>query len=210
MLPNFNPEIHHRQTIRLKGYDYGSAGLYFITLCTHNRAMLFGHIENGQMVLNAAGQIANQCWFEIPNHYPNIVLHEFVVMPNHIHGIIQIVGAKYFSPNNEPEQILDHYIGANDFSPNEIGINDVSPNNTGAKDVSPLRRGPSGTIGAVVRGYKIGVTKWMRQHTDIQTIWQRNYWEHIIRDENSFQTISCYIKNNPAKWENDKLNRDYI
>lgn len=179
----YNPNIHHRRSIRLKGYDYSQAGLYFITICCQDRAYLFGNVVDGQMVLNDAGKIANDCWLEIPNHFPNAVLHEHIVMPNHIHGIIEIVvGAENFPPDK---------IGANDT----IGVNDGN----GANDYSPLRS-PSKTIGSIVRGFKIGVTKWMRQNTDVLYIWQRNYYEHIIRNEQSYQNISEYIINNPVKW----------
>ncbi len=95
----FNPEKHHRRSIRLKGYDYSQPGAYFITICTKNRKCLFGNIINGKMILNDAGHIAQNCWLEIPNHYSNVILDEFVIMPNHIHGIIIInVGANNNSP----------------------------------------------------------------------------------------------------------------
>jgi REP element-mobilizing transposase RayT len=87
----YNPQIHHRRSIRLKGYDYSQAGLYFITICTQNRECLFGEIRSPEMILNDAGNIANECWLVIPNHFPNVVLHEFIVMPNHIHGIVEYV-----------------------------------------------------------------------------------------------------------------------
>lgn len=177
----YNPDHQHRQSIRLKGYDYSQDGLYFITLCTFDRKCFFGYIENSKMILNAAGNIAEQCWTDIPNHFPQVILHDYVIMPNHIHGIVEIVGANQYSP--------------------AIAKN-ISPE--AAKNISPLR-GPSQTIGSVVRGFKIGVTKWMRQNTDIQNIWQRNYYEHIIRDHNSFKNISNYIINNPSKWEQDSF-----
>ncbi len=170
MTGRYNPAIHHRRSIRLKGYDYGKEGLYFITICTFHRANLFGRIEYGQMELNNAEQIAQQCWSEIPRHFPNVVLHQYVIMPNHIHGIVQFVGV-------------------------------------GVKNILPLH-GTSKTVGAVVRGFKIGVTKWMRQNTTIHHVWQRNYWEHIIRDKKSYNTIAEYIKTNPLKWETDALNHD--
>ena len=99
----YNPEKHHRRSIRLKGYDYSQPGWYFVTVVTYDRQNLFGHIENGKMILNDGGKIARKCWLEIPHHYPNVNLDEFVVMPNHVHGIIVIVkknivvGAKNFS-----------------------------------------------------------------------------------------------------------------
>ena len=196
----YNPNIHHRRTIRLKEYDYSQAGLYFITICTHNRAYLFGEIKNGEMILNDMGKIANQCWLEIPNHFPNTILHEYIIMPNHIHGIVQLVGAKNFSPEityptpeiTYPTPEITHPTPEN------------SCNTNVAKKNSPLRS-PSKTIGSVVRGFKIGVTKWIRQNTNIYNVWQRNYYEHIIRNDQSYQTILDYIVNNPKKWNDDKF-----
>jgi len=95
----YNPDIHHRRSIRLKGYDYSQAGFYFITICTQNRLCLFGEIKNGEMVLNEYGRIAGKCLLAIPDHYPHVKLNQFVVMPNHIHCIIEItVGANNYSP----------------------------------------------------------------------------------------------------------------
>jgi REP element-mobilizing transposase RayT len=183
---SYNPNNHHRKSIRLKGYDYTQAGLYFITICCQNRECLFGNIINGEMILNDAGNIANECWLAIPNHFPNVVLHEFVIMPNHIHGIIELKTKS---------------VGAENFPPHiSMGVND----SMGANDDSPLRS-PSKTIGSMVRGYKIGVTKWMRQNTDVYNVWQRNYWEHIIRNENEYNRIAEYIINNPQNWGNDTL-----
>lgn len=175
----YNPDIHHRRSIRLKGYDYAQAGLYFVTICCQNRAHLYGKITDGKMILNDAGQFAQKCWTEIPDHFPNTQLHEHIIMPNHIHGIIEIVCA-----------------------------DDVRAN-----DYSPQRRpsSPSKTIGSIIRGYKIGVTKWFRENQIDkfpvgQSVWQRNYWEHIIRDEKSYHNIAEYIISNPLKWDNDTLN----
>lgn len=186
---NYNPKIHHRRSIRLKGYDYAQAGLYFITICTNHRQHIFGEVLNSQMILNAAGKMADECWQAIPKHFPNAILHEFVVMPNHVHGIIELtnlVGAKNISP---PQNISPH-------------------DPTGAKDISPRQaqfKSPSMTIGSVVRGYKIGVTKWCRNNTNIFNVWQRDYYEHIIRNEMAFQRIARYIINNPANWKDDKF-----
>ncbi len=198
----YDPKRHHRRSIRLKGYDYSGAGAYFLTICTQNRECLFGKIVNGKMVLNDAGQAADECWRNIPHHFPHAVLDEYVIMPNHIHGIIFLkntgaVGAKTMGGN----------VGAKYTN---VGTN------VGAKNFSPLRgrthapragihpRGTSKTIGSIVRGFKIGVTKWMRQNTHVKTVWQRNYWEHIVRDENELNRIRQYIIDNPAKWELDR------
>jgi REP element-mobilizing transposase RayT len=192
---SYNPVIHHRQSIRLKGYDYSQAGLYFVTLCVYGRACLFGRIENAEMILNDAGRAALQCWLEIPRHYPNVVLHEYVIMPNHVHGIVQIVdamdgcddwdcrGEKFFAPTYAPT---------------------ITPKNA-PTDGQMVIRGTSRTIGSMLRGFKIGVTKWMRQNTNVQNVWQRNYYEHIIRNEQSYQNIAEYIVDNPAKWKEDKF-----
>ncbi|WP_072622569.1 transposase [Spirulina major] len=171
----YNPQIHHRQSIRLRGYDYSQMGAYFLTLCTHNRECFFGRITNNIMHLNSAGQITQQCWQQIPTHFPHVQLDQFIIMPNHIHGIIWIV--------NPPT------VGAKNFSPQS----------------SPQPQGTSKTIGSIVRGFKIGVTKWMRQNTSIYQIWQRNYWERIIRSEPELHQIREYIQNNPQQWETDQL-----
>ncbi len=187
--PNkYTPNKHHRKSIRLKGYDYSQSGLYFVTICCQNMLCLFGKIENETMILNDSGKIANNCWLDIPNHFPNVILHNHIIMPNHVHGIIELtettVGAKNISPTNTPNI------------------------NTRAKHFSPLQSTPKGTsktIGSIVRGFKIGVTKWIRQNTNIYDVWQRNYYEHIIRNDKSYETISEYIINNPINWRKDKF-----
>jgi len=173
---NFNPTIHHRHSIRLRGYDYSQAGLYFATVCVQNRECLFGKIIDGEMIFNEYGQFATQCLLEIPQHFPNAVLHEFIIMPNHIHCIIEL------TKNN----------------------GGTAPP-VGAKNLSPLPSqrltpGTSRTIGSIIRGFKIGVTKQIGY-----SIWQRNYYEHIIRNEQSYTRIADYIINNPANWEKDKF-----
>jgi len=124
-------------------------------------------------------------------------LHEYIIMPNHIHGIIQLVGANNDSPENNDNNVP---VVANNHS------SENNNNDTRAKNFSPLRcYSPSKTIGAIVRGFKIGVTKWMRQNMDVHDVWQRNYYEHIIRNERSFKHIAEYIINNPNMWNKDKF-----
>ncbi len=171
-----NPFVHHRRSIRLKGYDYSQPGACFVTICTQNRECLFGEIVDGNMIMNDAGRMAEKCWNIIPSHFPHIELDVFVVMPNHVHGILFIA---------------DVPVGAKNFSPLQ-------------SDQHP--RGTSKTIGSAIRGFKIGVTKWTRQNTGFYNIWQRNYYEHIIRNENELNRIREYIFNNPKKWELDREN----
>lgn len=187
---NKSNALHNRRSIRLKGYDYAQAGLYFITIVTQDRRCLFGEIIEGQMKLNNDGSAVEKCWYNIPSHFPNTKLHEMVVMPNHFHGIIEIVA-----------------VGAKDLSPN---LPPTTP--------PPTRpQGTSKTIGSIIRGFKIGVTKIIRANTPTnvlannysprrqQSIWQRNYWEHIIRNDIEYDRIARYIINNAAQWEIDKF-----
>jgi putative transposase len=190
----YNPLIHNRQSIRLKGYDYASEGLYFITLNTQNREKLFGEIKDGVMILNEAGLIAQKYWLEIPEHFPHAALHEFVIMPDHIHGVIEII----YHPN-----LKDNSVGANN-SKNSVGANNYSPRliETEINQQSNFRS-PSKTIGSIIRGFKIGVTKWIKLHTNAQHVWQRNYYEHIIRNTDAYHRICLYIRNNPKNWKED-------
>lgn len=169
---------HKRRSIRLKGYDYSSTGAYFITICTHQHMCLFGHVVNGIMRLNDSGKKVQTCWHEIPEHFPLVALDKFVVMPNHVHGIL-------FLSENATER-------AKNFSPLQT---DHQPHGT------------SKTIGSVIRGFKIGVTKWIRENTPVHNVWQRNYWEHIIRSEPELNGLRAYIRNNPARWALDRLYR---
>lgn len=201
--PKYNPAIHHRKSIRLKGYDYSQEGLYFITICTCNRECLFGEVINKEMILNDAGRAANECWLKIPEHFPNVVLHEHVVMPNHVHGIIELVTAASVPVN-------------------VAGDSDIWFSDVGVQNFEPLPRMPSPppppsqnkfqkiiprSIGSIIRGYKIGVTNFFRTNTDIHKVWQRNFHEHIIRNEQSYWKISEYIIDNPKAWETDKFYR---
>jgi len=193
----YNPHIHHRRSIRLKGYDYAQAGLYFITICCDNRMCRFGNIENGEMILNELGTIAYNEWMKTPEIRPNVELHEFTIMPNHIHGIVCLLGrGELHSPENV----------------DELKTSNIETNDSDKEGVckTPLRS-PSQTIGAIVRGYKSSVTKQINllnltgEFNSPQRIWQRNYYEHIIRNEQSYQTISNYIINNPVNWAEDKF-----
>ena len=183
-------KTYHRRSIRLNGYDYAQNGNYFLTLCTRNRECLFGDLRDGKMYLSNYGGMVNECWQEIPLHFPQIILHEYVIMPNHVHGIIEI---------NNPQSTGANMGRCSDTV--DVGANTVG---VGANNYSPLRTpqsrpcGTSRTVGSVVRGFKIGVTKQMGFSP-----WQRNYYEHIIRNDESYQNIVQYMAQNPLKWEED-------
>ena len=175
----YNPNIHHRRSIRLKGYDYSQAGLYFVTICAKNRECLFGNITNNIMILNEAGKMIKNEWMKLPKRFQNIQLHEFIVMPNHFHAILEIAG----------ETLV------------------VAPNNV----VAPK----SSTLGDMVGAFEsITTVEYIRGVKNNNwppfdgKLWQRNYWEHIIRNYNEYSRIAHYIINNPTKWKNDLLNGD--
>ena len=161
----------NRKSIRLKGYDYSREGAYFVTICAQNRECLFGEIVDDKMVLNKYGEIVKNEWQRTGDIRPNIETDCFVVMPNHVHGIINI----------------------------RRGVLQYAPTN-GFKS-------PSQTIGAITRGFKSTTTKQINilRDTHGQCIWQRNYYEHIIRGEKDYNRIHEYIQNNPLKWELDSL-----
>jgi putative transposase len=208
----YNPKLHHRKSIRLKGYDYAQEGLYFITICCQDRANLFGHIENGEMVLNDAGRMVEFEWMNLKNRFPQIELHEFVTMPNHFHAILEIVGATLV--------VAQNVVAPNDIVPqkNTVPQNDTVKNNKNI--VKNEKRQPQGiapiakTVGDITAAFKsITTVEYIRgvKNNDWKSfngkIWQRNYWEHIIRNDADYQRISEYIIKNPQKWEQDKLKK---
>ncbi len=199
----YNPKIHHRRSIRLKGYDYSRQGLYFITICCDKRRYLFGEIANGQMVLNEAGKFANECWKEIPDHFPNAVLHEYIIMPNHVHGIIELVTDETDGRGDNPVDTVGPDGPGGWTGP--AGAENFLPQRKNEPKKHQFQKMIPRSIGSIVKGFKIGVTKWFRENTDIETVWQRNYHEHIIRNEISYHNISRYIINNPANWKEDKF-----
>ncbi|SDE03236.1 transposase [Desulfuromonas thiophila] len=177
----YNPEIHHRKSNRLPGYDYTQKGLYFVTLCTSGRECLFGDVDNGQMIMNGMGKVVAKEWIKTGEIRANVELDEWVIMPNHFHAI--------------------------------VGITDgVCPHRRG--DLRSLLLAPTGplskSIGAIMAGFKSAVTRQvnvMRQTPGLP-VWQRNYWDHVIRDEEDFNRIREYIQTNPLRWELDALHRE--
>ena len=172
----FNPEIHHRRSIRLKRHDYSHAGAYFVTVCSQYRECLFGNVVDGEMILNDAGKMVRDVWHELPSRFPLIQLDSFIVMPNHVHAIINIVGAALALPQKHAERKM------------------------GAASGAPI------TLAIVIRALKsissIRVNRLLSRQG--QSLWQRNYYEHIIRNDRDLFQIRQYIDSNPAKWEEDE------
>ena len=177
MASDYNPETHRRRSIRLSGYDYSSSGAYFVTVCIKNKECLFGEIVDGMMRLNHAGELIHQIWDALPKRYEDIDLDAFVVMPNHVHGIIV--------PTETPA----------------VGAGLALPTRKGAASGAP-------TLGDVIRTFKsISAIHLNRLLTRTgQPLWQRNYYEHIIRNEAGLDRTRAYIAMNPQNWMMDEEN----
>ena len=188
----YDPNKHHRRSIRLKEYDYSQSGAYFITLCAFNRECLFGNIVDVKMRLSPIGKIALRCWQEIPRHAPHVQLDEFVIMPNHIHGILMWFDNESFGRGVQ----LNAPTGATVSQQHAPTRTTISP--------------PTNTLSVIVRTYKAAVTTLSRQNGHGYFRWQRNYYEHIIRSERDMNTIRQYIVNNPLQWSLDEENPDHI
>lgn len=184
---------HHRRTIRLKGHDYSADGMYFITICTYQRNCLFGEIVNGIMNQNEYGQIVAEEWLKSADIRQEIGFGEWVIMPNHIHGIVIIDRVE-----------RTNSVGAHGHAP----LQDVSPQLTSPHQGVALRQPKS--LSTFIAGFKMAVTKRINlsRNAPGTPVWQRNYYEHIIRNEAAFQTILRYIRNNPKTWESDQLHPD--
>ncbi len=206
---------HNRRSIRLKGYDYSQAGLYFVTICCKNQEHFFGYISQQKMYLNDAGKMIASEWMQLPTRFPNIQLHEFVIMPNHFHAIIELVGAtlvvaqnaKTIAQNAKTIAQRNRTIAQNEKTVNQIESS--HPQGIPPKDETSSKKSLGDIVGAwqsittveYIRGVK--QYDWKRFN---KKLWQRNYWEHIIRNETAYHRISNYIKHNPAKWKDDRFN----
>jgi REP element-mobilizing transposase RayT len=211
---NYNPEKHHRRSIRLKGYDYRREGAYYFTICCHQRRCLLGEIKDGVMHLNLVGAIVKAVWDNLPHHFPLIELDAFVVMPNHVHGIIVITdnpGNCNPNRNNNPNCRGEAFVpGCNNTSPESLSTN-ASPfpgcNNTSPNPADLPRGTQSGSIGAILQNFKSVATRRVNRITrNSGTLWQRNYHEEIIRNDKAYENIRRYIVENPLSWDEDEEN----
>ena len=165
----YDPDKHHRRSIRLKGFDYSRSAVYFVTICVQNRECLFGEIFENQVLLNDAGEMVSKQWLALPSRFPSVVLDKFVVMPNHFHGIVGI------SPDSTDRPTLGKIIGAFKSITNHNYMTGVNIQNW-----QPFNK----------------------------RLWQRNYYEHIMRDDAALEKIQEYIQNNPLTWQIDSLHPD--
>jgi REP-associated tyrosine transposase len=194
-----------RKNMRLPAYDYSCAGLFFITIAVQNRLHLFGNVQNGKMDLNHAGQMIEKWYYEIENKFPDKHCHHMVVMPNHFHCIIE-------------NATMDAHVGAplrgrpNDENRPNNENHSENQNHPNDEKYGMQNRKYGATIGWVMDWFKTMTTnayirgvKNNHWQTFDRKLWQRNYYDHIIRNEQSFQNISEYIINNPVKWNDDKF-----
>jgi putative transposase len=233
-MSDFNPYFHNRHSMRLKGFDYSQSGLYFVTICLQNHDRLFGSIANGEMRMNMAGEMIEKWLTELENKFPDIQCHERVIMPDHIHIIIEIKNDHSLDGmmNHQPGEMMNH-------SPGEM-VNhhqgEMMNHSPGAHVGAPLRGRPvheqyhpdpqkyrpdnqkfgpdnkkyNVKLGAIIDWFKTmttneyirGVKNFGWRRFD-QKLWQRNYWDHIIRDDQSLNRIVEYIEENPQPWDED-------
>lgn len=190
---------YRSESARLQNWNYGNNGAYFITICTKERKHYFGMIENGKMQVSSAGVIAYVLWNEIKNHVLNVDLGEFVVMPNHVHGIL-ILNGKNDTVNYGRDVGDGRDVACNVPTDTDTGTDTgIKPN----QQMSLISPKPN-TVSTIVRSYKSAVTKYCNR-LDLPFAWQTRFHDHIIRNEESFVRISNYINNNPANWKDDKL-----
>lgn len=208
-----NPNKPKRRSIRILEYDYTQQGAYFITICTHLKKHIFGEITSGSMKLSPLGEIAHYQWLQLPQRFSNIELDAFIIMPNHIHGILII---------NKPQHPKTRRGEAGENRHNSSPIIPISP---ASPDLSyedtpqvstltpcpPVNSNPPhgtipGSIGAIIQNYKSLTSRKINMllRSKNNPIWQRNFYEHIVRDETDYERIVEYIENNPISWSDDK------
>lgn len=187
----FDPQKHHRHSIRLPAFDYAQPGAYYVTIVAWQREYLFGDIVNGEMKLSKLGLVAKQQWEKLPIRFPNIDLGAFVIMPNHMHGIIVIMSGRGTAGH-----------------PKNLGGESIRRAPTHEQFQKPVK----GSIPTIVRSYKSAVSNRINliRGTQDVPVWQRNYYEHVIRNDKDVQNKTDYINANPLLWEQDEENPSNI
>lgn len=176
---NAKDPFSYRRSMRLRGFDYRKSGVYFVTICTYQKMKLFGRVDDGEMSLSMVGELACEEWQQIAQSRSSVHLDYYVVMPNHLHGLVII------------EETHDRGIQSSDSA-------------TLLKRINTLQ---AGSLGAIIGQFKAAVSRRVRSEPmdHEQPIWQRNYHEHIVRDETSLNEIRRYIMENPARWREDSM-----
>ena len=219
-MKKYNPNIHHRHSVRLKTYDYAQEGLYFITICVKKHRTVFGNIAKNNMQLNEIGEIVCNEWLKTAELRPYVQLHNFVVMPNHFHGILEIIrrGVARNAPTTANNIAIDNaeIMGvarsapttANNIANNTeimgVARNVHTINNFATNEYMSSISPKSGEMVTIVRAFKSAVTRNIRL-AGYDFEWQRNLYEHIIRNYDDYSRIANYIANNPKSWKDDRF-----
>lgn len=187
----YDPTRHHRRSLRLSGYDYARQGAYFVTVCTYGRQFLLGEVDGTEVALSSCGSIVEACWRALPQHFA-VELDSFVVMPNHIHGIL------FINDSSDPKE-------GKAFAPSK---GSRARNERANASPLPCWRGTrTGSLAAIVQNFKSVSTRKINQSRGVYTrLWQRNYYERVVRDEDELNVIRQYVLDNPGKWESDENN----
>jgi putative transposase len=218
-----------RRSLRLKRFDYSQGASYFVTICTHERKPILGSVVAGKVILTAAGEAVAGAWLRLPDRFPSVVLHEFVVMLNHLHGILTITQPirrrKTGAASSAPTEATGEYPKQVDAASNaDTQARELGPNKIGAISGGPARikdvtresgdqllnagNGTGVSLGKILRAFKslaaIEVNRILGRSGG--PVWQRNYFEHIVRGEDDFREIQKYIHENASRWGNDPNN----
>ena len=189
-------QLPQRKVIRWNKWNYEWPGFYFVTICVKNMARVFGHVYKEEMVYSSIGKAAVKCWKEIPEHFPFVILDEFIVMPNHVHGIIQISDAA--------GGVGAQLVGAQNFAPVRYARLSRSIASSRPIQYRNSFAPQSQNLGSIIRGFKVGVMKYANEN-NIQFAWHRRFNDRIIRDELALHNIRKYIRNNPKNWGKKKI-----
>jgi REP element-mobilizing transposase RayT len=191
-------------SIRLPHQDYTQNSWYFVTICTYKKINYFGRIIDHEMLRSPIGETAHQYWQDIPQHHQNIEIDSFIIMPNHVHGIIII---NHSLENNRHYKDVNHnnYGNVNNTYRRDVACNVSTDNNEynlpkAMSEISPK----AGSLSTIIRSYKAAITRWCRQNGYDSFAWQSRFYEHIIRNDKSLTKIREYIFNNPIEWEEDE------
>jgi REP element-mobilizing transposase RayT len=220
----YHPKKHSRRSIRLPGYDYALPGFYFVTICVRGGECLLGQVIDSEMRLNEWGLVAHDFWSQVPGHFPSVSIDASIVMPNHMHAVVAIQESAAFARDDEKGEETSPLqdtgegsggVGA-ECMDDAVGRGEVpAPGENIGEPGTHVVPAPTGQIkkpslGQIVAYYKHETTRQINELRDMPGVpfWQRNYWEHIIRDDDSLDRIREYIRDNPARWDDDQMHPD--
>ncbi len=193
----FDPDVHHRRSIRLPEFDYSQAGSYFVTICTRDHACVFGVVDGDAVVLGAAGNVVAEEMSRVEDRFPGVLVEAVVIMPNHVHAIIVI-------EDQSPAAglgVMNHAL--TDVRRGPVGAQFIAPGHQ--RDARSDVTNSAATLGKIVRAFKASSARTIRRDLDPDFGWQRNYYERVIRNERELRTFHEYILTNPARWVTDDL-----